>query len=166
MVRLGYLILGAVVLLPVAAIAAFWGFVHFVQSPLYAAQYFNGLTKIERVEASRRWHWGAHPWGGHALGCSFAIATLPLDAPATPPVRQNDKRFPWNWPSEWESTPVATKAGHHAILDDCAYALSEELVLRLRKAHDAAGSFYVAGLEQLFIYSPEHRIIARIRFGD
>ena len=36
MARLAFGILFAVVLLPVVAFAAFWGYLHFVQSPRYA----------------------------------------------------------------------------------------------------------------------------------
>ncbi len=168
MARLAFGILFAVVLLPVVAFAAFWGYLHFVQSPSYAGLYFDDLTKIERVEASRRWHWGAHPWGGSAFGCSFAIATLPPDAPEQPPERGGQRSFPMNWPAtvEWKESPVVISDGQHEVLKECAYALPQNLAIRLQTAHDAPGSLYVASLEYLFLYSTHHRIIARIRFGD
>lgn len=158
--------LAAIVLLPIAASILYLSYAHFIESPKYADHYFEGLAEVERIEASRRWHWGRHPWGGRAYGCSFAIATLPEDASIEPPRLAEPRRHPWGWPAEWDSTPVVTEDGHHEVLEECAYALPRNLVARLRAAHDAPGSYYEAGLELLFLYAPEHRLIARIRFGD
>ena len=69
-----------------------------------------------------------------------------------PPEREGQRSFPMNWPAtiEWKETPVVISDGQHEVLKECAYALPQNLAVRLQTAHDAPGSLYVAGLEYLF----------------
>lgn len=143
--------------IPLAALAVWWLWAHFVQSPNFAANYFDGVVKIESVLESRRWHWGSHPWAGNSFGCSYAIATLPADASPRPPK---------NWGQNWDETPVQVSDGNHDILGDCTYLWSESLIESLTNAHGKPGSYYISGSETLLLYSPGEKIAARIRFGD
>ena len=151
------LLIALLIILPLILLMSWLSWAHFVQSPLYAAKYFEGLVKIEDLQESRRWHWGSHPWADDALGCTYAIATLPDDRPIEPPSK---------WSDMWEDTPVRIPDGQHDVLNACTYLWPDSLVTRLQNAHDQPESFYSYGRQTLLLYSPAENIVARIHFGD
>jgi hypothetical protein len=150
-------LLAALVILPVMLFLAWLGWAHFVQSPRYAASYFDGILETYTVAESRRWHWGSHPWAGTSFGCSYDIAYIPKSASTNPPL---------NWKADWIETPVVVPDGRYDILSECAYLWSDELVAQLTKASNNPSSYYASSLESLLIYSAKEGIAARMRFGD
>jgi len=149
--------LAVLVMLAIVSIFAWWCWAHFVQSPLFARAYFEGLLAFDDVAESRRWHWGDHPWGGGAFGCSYAIVNI---------SKTSSLVIPENWSGQWSETPVTVPDGRHDILGECTYLWPDDLNARLHRAHENSGSYYSATSETLLLYSPSQGVAARIRFGD
>ena len=152
-----YFALAVLVMAPAMAFFVWWCWAHFVQSPLFARTYFEGLLEFDDVAESRRWHWGSHPSGGRAFGCSYAIVNISKTSSST---------VPENWSGQWSETPVPVRDGDHGIIGECKYLWPDDLNARLSRAHDNSGSYYSTVSETLFLYSPVEGIAARIRFGD
>jgi hypothetical protein len=149
--------LAIIIALPIVLLFVWFCWAHFIQSPTFARTYFKDLLEFEDVAESRRWHWGSHPWGGRAFGCTYAIVNIPNTASLS---------VPDNWGDQWTETPVHVRDGRHDILGECAYLWSNELSTRLSRAHDNVGSYHLGGQETLLLYSPVEGIAARICFGD
>lgn len=150
-------VLAVLVMLPIVAIFVWWFWAHFVQSPLFARTYFEGLIEFDDVVESRRWHWGHHPWAGLTFGCSYAVVNIPKASPSS---------IPKNWKGQWVETPVTVPDGRHDILGECTYLWPGDLSSRLNRAHNNPGSYYTATSETLLLYSPIEGVAAYIRFGD
>lgn len=156
---LGWIVLALLVLLvgvPLLLLAGWLSWAHFVQSPLYAANYFDGRVEIERVLESRRWHWGSLPWNG-GFGCTYAIAALPISASIESPD---------SWADMWQETPIRIPDGKMNILERCTYLWPKSLVERLNTAASKPGSYYIYGHNTLLLYSSGENVVAKICFGD
>jgi hypothetical protein len=124
---------GTLISLPLVAIATFWLYAHFIENPRFARLSFENTLEIDKVLASRRWHWGAHPWGSFYSGCAYAIVSLPDTAPIVPPQ---------SWSVPWTQTPVRISNGRHDALEECLYLWSDDLGHRLIRIHDSPGAHY------------------------
>ena len=100
-------LIATLIALPMILSVVWLGWAHFVQSPQYAANYFDGVLNVDEVVESRRWIWGRHPWAGRGFGCTYAIVNIPESASPMPPE---------SWSANWKTTPVETSEGRHALI--------------------------------------------------
>lgn len=161
-------ILGGVVIVvatPFAMVGMWSAYGHWVGSPTYAKRYFDGLIPVEGILASRSWHFEEHPWS--ADGCTFAIARLPKGVASTPPEPRYADDWQFVWGGDWMDTPLPSQVNASDILDACIYLWPAELGLDLIAARDTPGAFAARrSIDTLFLYDPNRRLAARVRFGD
>lgn len=127
----------------------------------YAAHYFSKIA-YEKVLESREWH---PIFEGMGHNCTYAIVSLPKDAPEMPPSEWKP-HF-----GEWEKTPLRPNAIPDA-LGYCEHHWSTDAPSRLHAALTEAGSY--SGWKEgqspdgmyLYIYSAPYRVAAYIRYGD
>lgn len=137
------------------------------EDPGYAAELFAGLAPVDEILASRKYHQkGSEPWD-----CTYAIARLGPDAPVIPPTRAWDNELGWQYAfgGEWKGTPALPLARNaRDAFGFCEKYWSKPLAKELDKAMANAGAWYSrsGSSELVFLYAPEQRLAARVRFGD
>lgn len=136
------------------------------EDPVYASELFEGLLPVEEILATRKWHVrGAEPWD-----CTFAIARLSEDMPATPPSREEGKLgWRYQFGGNWKQTPAPKlRSTTRDALAFCSKYWPRPLANELKSALSTHGAWFDRdGVgETLFIYAPKQRLAARVRFGD
>lgn len=158
----------AVVLLVTVSGWMIWRVSSQLQNPGFAAHVFDGVVPVETIIASRKWHRiGAEPWD-----CTFAIATLAEGAPVEPPEDTRADpgwrfRFGGIWP--WRPTPAPPLGDTtRDALAVCRSYWSDEIGRTLDHAMSTSGAWYARDPvgETVFLYAPDIRLAARIRYGD
>ena len=143
------------------------------EDPIFAAHFFEELLPVTEVLQSRRHHPRGETWG-----CTYAIARigdpLPLHPPSRDlrerPVDPNDQT-PWDFHfgGDWLETPAAALgANTKDSIGFCQINWPETLQQEMRDAMATPGAWYMRDVsrETLFLYAPEQRLAARVRFGD
>ncbi|MBO9477358.1 hypothetical protein J7382_07420 [Shimia sp. R11_0] len=137
------------------------------EDPIYAMRLFEDLVPVAEVLATRRYHHrGAEAWD-----CSFAVVRIADGAPEVPPSRAWDSGMGWQFAfgGDWKPTPSpALGNSTRNALGFCSHDFSKELVAELQRIMTTTGAWYSRDRvgETLYIYAPEPRLAARIRFGD
>ncbi|MEM6386485.1 MAG: hypothetical protein AAF718_09645 [Pseudomonadota bacterium] len=129
-----------------------------VVNPYFANAYFQTRVPVETVLASRRWHrLGSEPWD-----CTYAIVDLTADAPEFPET--------WGDAARWSETPAPPLGiTTRGALEFCGSKYwSAEVQTRLARALSNPGSYFTrnGSGQDLWIYAPNNRIAAKIRYGD
>ncbi|WP_317960112.1 hypothetical protein [Phaeobacter inhibens] len=137
------------------------------EDPLYAIELFDGLLPVEKVLETRKWHAkGAEPWD-----CTYAIVRLKDVLPAEPPTRswRNERGWQYRFGGDWQRTPAAPLGPNtRNAIQFCSKYWKDELVAEMQAVLHSDDAWYSQGRvgETLFIYAPQGRLAARIRFGD
>lgn len=114
-----------------------------------------GLT----VLAAREWHGVFGGWG-----CTFAVASLPPDAPRLPPAVDAEA-----FGGDWRPTPLPpTSDTQRDALASCEGEWPADLAARLRAAAEEPGSWWARDEvgETVSLYAPARGLLAWVRFGD
>ncbi|MDO6726739.1 hypothetical protein Q4544_07340 [Cognatishimia sp. 1_MG-2023] len=136
--------------------------------PDYAERVFADLLPITKVLASRQYrHWGPDR---SSWDCTYAIVELADDAPDGPvtSARENDG-WSFRFGGDWQQTsfdPVAEDT--RDAVDYCGKYWPDAVAQRMRLSLSEPGHWFVEGAigEVIFVYSKQHLLAARIRFGD
>ncbi|WP_188569638.1 hypothetical protein [Cribrihabitans marinus] len=137
------------------------------EDPVYATELFANLLPVEEILATRKWH----PRGaGLDWDCTYAIARLKDSRPEEPPTRgRAELGWRYQFGGNWRPTP-APKLGDTTrdALSFCSRYWSGPLAEELNAALKSPGSWFDRGAvgATLFIYAPDQRLAARIRFDD
>lgn len=132
----------------------------------HAAVLFDGLAPVKAVLASKRWHGDFGGWG-----CTYAIVALAQGAPAPPPSRPPEDDLGWEFAfgGDWRATPMPPPGDTtRDALASCEGEWDAAMAARVRAAADDPGGWWSRDEvgETVSIYSPAHRLAARIRYGD
>ncbi len=139
------------------------------RSSAYAAEFFADLTPGSTVLESRRWHLPPNLLDKDGWEeCTFAIVSLPANAPVAASVQTEPRFFGWEWPKSWDDTKKSIAGGLTPIdfLPECYGYWSRTTIETVRSALDDPDSHVLKDFDTLYLYSSEHRIAARVRLGD
>lgn len=141
-----------IVLVPTAYLVGAFLSIRYVENHRYASKYFEGKVEFSEVLQSRRWIEEG------ALGCTYAIVSLPNGSPQLPPD---------SWIGQWAETPVRVPVRRRNIINRCLNLYPETLAQRLNDAQTEPGSYYdFQGTEIILLYSSRKNIAAWVRYGD
>ena len=71
------------------------------------------------------------------------------------------------WGGDWQQTPIDPEFARRNILERCAHLWPEELAAELEDIRDTPGSFAARrSFETLYLYAPDRRLAAMVRYGD
>ncbi len=151
--------------LPVLLYLGWHAKIALIDNPHYADAVFAPILSDYTVLASRAYH----RLGGEGWDCTYAIVTLPTDAPAMPPEPLGDANWHLRFGGDWRPTPAPPLGDTtRDALDFCARYFDAGTNATLARAIADPEGWYTRDLvgETLSLYAPQARIAARIRFGD